>query len=75
MQERIAEEMLHLARNLKENIKASGHIVREDNEVIFCLFNAIFLVFSLPSFCCQVFLTLIYVSSLPQSARVNCMFF
>jgi len=34
MQERIAEEMLHLARNLKENIKASGHIVRQDNQVI-----------------------------------------
>ena len=33
MQERIAEEMLHLARNLKENAKASGQIVRDDNQV------------------------------------------
>lgn len=30
MQERIAEEMVHLARNLRENVSASGHIVRED---------------------------------------------
>ena len=33
MQERIADEMLQLARNLKENAKASGQIVREDNKV------------------------------------------
>ena len=30
MQERIADEMVQLARNLKENVQASGHIVRED---------------------------------------------
>lgn len=30
VQERIAEEMVQLARNLKENVQASGHIVRED---------------------------------------------
>lgn len=30
MQERIAEEMVHLARNLRENVSASGRIVRED---------------------------------------------
>jgi len=33
MQERIAEEMVHLARNLRENVSASGHIVREDVQV------------------------------------------
>jgi len=33
MQERIAEEMVHLARNLRENVSASGHIVREDVKV------------------------------------------
>ena len=30
MQERIADEMVLLARNLKENVQASGRIVRED---------------------------------------------
>jgi len=30
MQERIADEMVQLARNLKENVQASGRIVRED---------------------------------------------
>jgi len=33
MQEWIAEEMVQLARNLKENVQASGHIVREDVQV------------------------------------------
>lgn len=34
MQERIAEEMVQLARNLKENVQASGRIVREDVNTI-----------------------------------------
>jgi len=33
MQERIAEEMVHLARNLRENVTASGHVVRDDVKV------------------------------------------
>jgi len=33
MQERIADEMVQLARNLKENVQASGRIVREDVKV------------------------------------------
>ena len=33
MQQRIAEEMVQLARNLKENAQASGHVVREDVKV------------------------------------------
>jgi len=33
MQQRIAEEMVELARNLKDNVQASGHIVREDVKV------------------------------------------
>jgi len=33
MQERVADEMVQLARNLKENAQASGRIVREDVKV------------------------------------------
>jgi len=33
MQERIAEEMVHLARNLRENVTASGRVVRDDVKV------------------------------------------
>lgn len=33
MQERLADEMLMLTRNLKENISNSGQIVREDTKV------------------------------------------
>jgi len=35
MQERIADEMVQLARNLKENVQASGRIVREDVQVCY----------------------------------------
>ncbi len=33
-QAKLAEEMVHLARNMKENAKAAGRIVREDNKVL-----------------------------------------
>ena len=39
MQERIAEEMVHLARNLRENVSASGRIVREDVTVCHQFYN------------------------------------
>ena len=32
-QEKLAEEMVHLARNLKENAKIAGRIVQDDNKV------------------------------------------
>ena len=34
MQERLADEMVHLARSLKENAEAAGRIVRDDKEVV-----------------------------------------
>lgn len=33
MQEKLAEEMVYLARSLKENVKAAGRVVRDDKEV------------------------------------------
>lgn len=39
MQERLAEEMVQLARDLKENARVAGKIVQDDNKVVhsFCL--------------------------------------
>ena len=33
MQEKLAEEMVHLARNLKETARAAGKVVQQDNKV------------------------------------------
>lgn len=33
MHEKLAEEMVILAQNLKENVRAAGKIVRDDKEV------------------------------------------
>lgn len=33
MQEKFADEMVNLARSLKENVTLAGRIVREDKEV------------------------------------------
>ena len=33
MHERLAEEMVELARDLKENVRAAGKIVQDDNKV------------------------------------------
>jgi len=33
VQEKLAEEMVHLARNLKENARAAGRVVQEDTKV------------------------------------------
>lgn len=34
MHEKLAEEMVILAQNLKENVRAAGKIVRDDKEVV-----------------------------------------
>ena len=33
MQDKLADEMVHLARNLKENAKVAGRIVQDDTQV------------------------------------------
>ena len=33
VQEQLAEEFLHLTRNLKENVTVAGHVVRDDTKV------------------------------------------
>lgn len=39
MQEKLAEEMVYLARSLKENVKAAGRVVRDDKEVNMATFS------------------------------------
>ena len=40
-QEKLAEEMVHLARSMKENAKVASRIVKDDNRVCMCsdIFN------------------------------------